>query len=107
MKIAGAVLIVGALVAGGVLLSDSVPSYFRNGDLLARAHERAELAIAANDVRTAEGELDTIASIKEVRSRRLNEIVMASGGMVLLGGIGFLLIRRGGRGGRGAAAHAA
>src|SRR5688572_10374673 len=97
MRILGAILVVGALVGGGILLSDSVPSYFKNGDNLARAEKRAEEAIAAGDVRAAEGEVDTMVSIKEVRQRRLIETAIASGGMVLLIGVGIVLFRRSGK----------
>ncbi|WP_272011728.1 hypothetical protein [Nannocystis radixulma] len=60
MKILCLLLILGALIGGGVILPDTIPGYLRNQDLLARAH---------TELTAAKKQLDAAARVLQLLAR--------------------------------------
>ena len=105
MKIIGLLLIVGALVGGGIILSDTIPGYFNNKDRLARTHKEADAAqkrlAAVNDssteaeivgaTRAAEQVIQQIRFDEDSVARRRNETLMFGGGALTVLALGTFL----------------
>ncbi len=111
MKIIGLLLIVGALVGGGIILSDTIPGYLRNKDYLARAEAelRAETLlldkVSANAraseleiaIRRTESATENLRFAVESVERRRNESLLFGGGAVGVLALGTFLFMRGRR----------
>jgi hypothetical protein len=102
VKILGFILVLGALVAGGILLSDSIPGYLDNRAGSARVGTELEKALAArptdpDELTRIEQELSSLRHFNDGKKRRLTETGIALGGMIVVGGAGLLLVRRGRR----------
>jgi len=112
MKILGALLILGALIGGGIILSDTVPGYFRNKDGLVRA--RAEAAAAQTKleaisasassaaeldrgIKMAESAVRRIRFAEDSVARRRNETLLFGGGALAVLSLGTVLVLRGRR----------
>ena len=105
MKTMGILLILGSVVAGTVLLSDSVPGYFEDRALFARAEARAAVALErahqaseaekAEAVAVLEQEVDVVSSMGRARDRRAAEILVIVPSVLAALGAGVLLLRRG------------
>jgi len=110
MKVLGLLLIVGALLAGGILLSDSFPRYYENQRHLERARAEAAEKIAhaeAMGARPASGTNDYAYALESAESavrgirfaedsiaRARDESLIASCGAIALIGLGaFLFVR--------------
>jgi len=105
MKIIGLLLIVGALVGGGIILSDTIPGYFNNKDRLARTRGEADVAqkrlAAVNDssteaeivaaTRAAEQVIQQIRFDEDSVARRRNETLMFGGGALAVLALGTFL----------------
>jgi len=111
MKILGLLLIVGALIAGGIILSDTIPGYVRNKDYLARSHAEAQEAVDRMDkvpANATEVEIDTairrakqanesVRFAQESVERRRNETLIFGAGTILVTALGVFLFLRGRR----------
>lgn len=110
MKILGLLLIVGALLAGGILLSDSVPRYFANQEYLERARAEASERTAEVEairartysgthgldyaIQSAESAVRSIRSAEDSIARARDESLIATSGTLALLGLGALLFVR-------------
>ena len=111
MKIIGLVLILGALVGGGIILSDTVPGWLRNRDYLARAHQEIDVAKQKLDAvgpnaseaeirdatRSSEDAIRSVRFAEEGVVRRRNETLMFGGGALAVLALGTFLFLRGRR----------
>jgi hypothetical protein len=111
MKTLGLLLIVGALIAGGIILSDTIPGYLRNKDYLVRTHAEAKEAVAKMDklpanaterdieyaISHAKQANDSIRDAEESVERRRNETLMFGGGSLAVTALGLFLFFRGRR----------
>jgi hypothetical protein len=107
MKIIGLILIVGALLGGGIILSDTIPGYLRNKERLARTHVEAREAdpklaalggnVTERDVRHFESLVDQIRYDVEAVERRRNESLVFGGGAFAVLALGTVLFVRGRR----------
>lgn len=111
MKIIGILLVLGALVGGGIILSDTIPGYFNNKDRLARSRTEAAAAVRALDTlgpnssesqirgvtKTAEEATEQIRYDEDSVARRRNESLMFGGGALVLLVLGAFLFVRGRR----------
>jgi hypothetical protein len=109
MKIIGLLLILGALVGGGIILSDTIPGYFENKNRLARTRNEAAdvekklAAIGANATeaeilsatRSAEQVVQQIRFDEDSVARRRDETLMFGGGALAVLALGTLLFLRG------------
>lgn len=113
MKIIGLLVMLGALVGGGIILSDTVPGWLRNREHLEHARQRLDAAkqkldavgdnASEQDIRDAEQELSSVQDAEEGIVRRRNETLMFGGGALAVLALGTFLFLRGRRG-RGKAA---
>lgn len=111
MKLIGVLLVLGALIGGGIILSDTIPGYLRNKEHLERA--RTELSAAKNPLdklgpNATEAQInraiqDSEMAITVVRyaeddvARRRNESLLFGGGAAALLALGAFLFVRGSR----------
>jgi hypothetical protein len=109
MKIIGLLLIAGALTGGGIILSDTIPGYFKNTDRLARSRNEAGVAekkLAAVNASSTEAEIMSATraaeqAIQQIRydeesvARRRNETLMFGGGALAVLALGTVLFLRG------------
>ena len=109
MKIIGLLLIVGAIVGGGIILSDTIPGYFTNKDRLARTRTEAaamEQRLAALNASSTEAEIISAThaaeqAVQQIRfdedsvARRRNETLMFGGGALAVLALGTFLFLRG------------
>ncbi|MDB4962481.1 MAG: hypothetical protein JWP01_2480 [Myxococcales bacterium] len=102
MKIAGILLILAALIGGGIILSDTIPGWMRNRDYLTRA--RAEAAVKQqkleslgptanesqirNAMSSAEHAVSSIRSAEDGIVRRRNETLLFGGGALAVLALG-------------------
>jgi hypothetical protein len=109
MKIIGLLLIAGALVGGGIILSDTIPGYFENQDRLTRT--RNEVAVAEKKLatltassteaevmsatRNAEQVIEQIRYDEDSVARRRDETLMFGGGALAVLALGTFLFLRG------------
>jgi hypothetical protein len=112
MKIIGLLLVLGALVGGGIILSDTVPGWLRNRDYLARAHNELDVAKQKIDAvgpnateaeirdatRSSEDAIRSVRFAEEGVERRRNETLMFGGGALAVLALGTFLFLRGRRG---------
>jgi outer membrane murein-binding lipoprotein Lpp len=113
MKIVGILLILGALIGGGIILSDTVPGYLRNKDRLAKSRDEikqldAKLAAVQADknapaaaiqrvISESENAIQQLHFDEESVTRRRNETLMFGGSAVILLAAGVVLFLRGRR----------
>lgn len=113
MKIVGILLILGALIGGGVILSDTVPGYLRNKERLAKSRDElkqldAQLAAVQADksapaaaiqrvISDSEDAIQQLHFDEESVTRRRNETLMFGGAAVVLLAAGVVLFLRGRR----------
>lgn len=111
MKIIGLLLVVGALIGGGIILSDTIPGYLRNKDYLATA--RAELGAAkapleklganateyevSRAIAHSENAISSVRDAEESVERRRNESLLFGGGTLAVIALGSFLFLRGRR----------
>lgn len=111
MQHLGLLLILGALIGGGVILSDTIPGYLRNQDLLASA--RTELTTATQkleavgayaseaDFRRAMSDAqranDGVRFAEDSVARRRDETLIYGGGALTVLVLGVVLFKRGRR----------
>jgi hypothetical protein len=116
MKIIGILLILGALIGGGIILSDTIPGWMNDKDYVVRAKKEAADAIARVDraksvpiaenddghsfeylVQQAESATSGIRSAEEGVERRRNETFMFGGGALVVLALGVFFVTRGRR----------
>lgn len=109
MKILGILLIVGALIAGAIILSDTIPGYLRNKEYLVRTHAEAKEAVAKMEkipanateheiesaISRAKQASDSIRDAEESVERRRNETLIFGGGSLAVTALGLFLFFRG------------
>lgn len=111
MKIVGVLLVLGALIGGGIILSETIPGYLRNKEELAR--RRTELSAAKNPldklgpnateaqihhaIQQSETAIALARNAEEGVARRRNESLLFGGGAVALLALGAFLVVRGSR----------
>jgi len=111
MKIIGVLLILGALIGGGIILSDTIPGYFRNKteqrqrlaeaakiqDKLAALGPNASEAEILHATRDAEQMSQQLRFDQESVERRRNETLEFGGGALVVLIAGVVLFMRGRR----------
>jgi len=107
MRIIGFLLIVGALVGGGIILSDTIPGWMRNTDRLARTRNEAAAAqqqltalgpnVSERAIDDAKRLVDRIRFDEESVARRRNETLLYGGGALAVLVLGTVLVVIGGR----------
>lgn len=109
MKIIGIILILGALVGGGLILSDTIPGWKRNTEYLERA--RAELSTQKDPLsrlpaNASEAQIeyamlhanDAVSAVRDAEdgvARRRNETLMFGGGALAVLALGTFLFLKG------------